>query len=216
MNCYYCQGIDTMEKRDTQFCVYDGPEPFVLESAPASVCRLCGDKSFSEEVVSALEKIKNGEVRAKGFRAFRVYDFRNLEQGEGGASDYGVHSEENPWIHKLRGVRLVEEHGRDYWPEASYFGKDQPRPMLATLFSPLEQANQPVFGAISQWTSAGYKQSGAKYGTSGVIQRSEIFMDVSTPTEEIVAVREATGFSRGYHDHLRAWQEMGRGRQRGK
>ena len=56
MNCYYCKGVDTLEEQNTRFCVYDVPDPFVVEQVPALVCRLCGDKSFSGNVVKALEK----------------------------------------------------------------------------------------------------------------------------------------------------------------
>ena len=79
MNCYYCKGVGTIEERLTRFCAYDIPDPFLMENVPASVCRLCGDKSYSGDVVTALEKIKNREVKASKSRNFRVFDYRQLE-----------------------------------------------------------------------------------------------------------------------------------------
>ena len=79
MNCYYCKGVGTVEERLTRFCAYDIPDPFLMENVPASVCRLCGDKSYSGDVVTALEKIKNREVKASKSRNFRVFDYLQLE-----------------------------------------------------------------------------------------------------------------------------------------
>lgn len=108
MNCYYCQGIDTMEVQNTSFCAYDIPDPFVVENVPASVCRLCGEKSFPEEFVSALEKINTGDAQVTGFRAFRVFDFRNLEGVQAPESSRKIYSTDNPWIQKMGISRLVE------------------------------------------------------------------------------------------------------------
>ena len=80
MNCYYCKGIDTMEQQNTRFCAYDVPSPFLMENVPALVCRLCGEKSYSGEVVSALEKIKNGEAKASDWLTFQVFDFKQLSK----------------------------------------------------------------------------------------------------------------------------------------
>lgn len=80
MNCYYCKGIDTMEQQNTRFCAYDIPNPFLMENVPALVCRLCGEKSYSGEVVSALEKIKNGEAKASNWQTFQVFDFKQLDK----------------------------------------------------------------------------------------------------------------------------------------
>ena len=79
MNCYYCKGIDTVEEKLTRFCAYDVPDPFLMENVPASVCRLCGDKSYSGDVVTALEKIKNREVKPSNSQFFRVFDYCQLE-----------------------------------------------------------------------------------------------------------------------------------------
>ena len=79
MNCYYCKGIDTVEQQPTRFCDWEVPNPFIVENVPAFMCRLCGDKSFSGDTVTALEKIKNGEATANGAQVFHVFDFGKLD-----------------------------------------------------------------------------------------------------------------------------------------
>ena len=81
MNCFYCHGVETIEETTTRFCACDIPNPFIVENVPASVCRLCGDKSYSGEAVDALEKIKNGGCQPAGSRTVQVYDFENLSRG---------------------------------------------------------------------------------------------------------------------------------------
>jgi hypothetical protein len=80
MNCFYCKGVETIEEGTARFCACDASTPFIVENVPASVCRLCGDKSYSGEAVDALEKIKNGECQPAGSRTVQVYDFENLSQ----------------------------------------------------------------------------------------------------------------------------------------
>ena len=91
MNCFYCKGVDTVEEQPTWFCACESPQPFVVENVPASVCRLCGDKSFSAETVAALEKIKNGEAQAGGYQVMQVFDFEQLDKaglpGTAGSQD---------------------------------------------------------------------------------------------------------------------------------
>lgn len=111
MNCYYCKGVDTLEQQNTRFCAYDIPDPFVVEQVPALVCRLCGDKSFSGNVVKALEKIRTGEAQADGFQSFRVFDFGQLANTE--------KSEKNPdgslnaslWEQRMDNSLLLEKRG---------------------------------------------------------------------------------------------------------
>ena len=78
MNCFYCNGVDTVEKGKTHYSACDLPNPFIVENVPASVCRLCGDESFSGETVDALEKIKNGECWSTSVQFVKVFDFENL------------------------------------------------------------------------------------------------------------------------------------------
>ena len=80
MNCDYCHGVETVEKGIARFCACDAPTLFLVENLPASVCRLCGDKSYSGDAVDALEKIKNGECQPASSRIVQVYDFENLSQ----------------------------------------------------------------------------------------------------------------------------------------
>ena len=79
MNCNYCDGIDTVEQGTTRFCAVEAPHPFVVDDVPASICRICGDKSFTAETVTKLEKIKTGEAQTFDFRVFRVFDFNHLD-----------------------------------------------------------------------------------------------------------------------------------------
>jgi hypothetical protein len=79
VDCYYCKGVDTVEEQTTRFCACEIPRPFVVENVPAFVCRLCGDKSFSGETLTALEKIKNGEARVSRVQFIRVFDFDRLD-----------------------------------------------------------------------------------------------------------------------------------------
>lgn len=90
MNCFYCRGVDTIEETTTRFCSCDAASSFVVENLPASVCRLCGDESYSGETVEALEKVKNGDFRPTSVRVLRVFDFENLNQrvGQEGQSSY--------------------------------------------------------------------------------------------------------------------------------
>ncbi len=78
MNCFYCKGVETIEEGTTRFCACDASTPFIVENVPASVCQLCGDKSFSGETVDALQKINNGECRPTSVQFVKVYDFENL------------------------------------------------------------------------------------------------------------------------------------------
>ena len=87
MNCPYCHGVGTLEKRLTRFCAYDIPSPFLVERVPATVCRLCGDKSFSGDVVAALEKIANKEAKVSDLQAFRVFDFCQFDRASERSAD---------------------------------------------------------------------------------------------------------------------------------
>ena len=92
MNCYYCKGVDTVEQRNTRFCVYDIPNPFLVENVPALVCYLCGDKSFSGATVSALNKIKDGEAKAADWQTFPVFDFKELNKARNPEQSGTAHS----------------------------------------------------------------------------------------------------------------------------
>ena len=111
MNCYYCKGANTMEQKSTRFCAYDIEAPFIMENVPASVCRLCGEKSYTDEVVSALEKIRNGEAQVSGFQTFRVFDFRNLDKVDIPESVWIDYYRDNPWAHKVGSSLLLDESG---------------------------------------------------------------------------------------------------------
>ena len=87
MNCHYCHGVGTLEKRLTRFCAYDIPNPFLVERVPATVCRLCGDTSYSGDVVAALEKIANKEAKVSDLQAFRVFDFRQFDRASEHSAD---------------------------------------------------------------------------------------------------------------------------------
>ena len=87
MNCHYCHGVGTLEKRLTRFCAYDIPNPFLVERVPATVCRLCGDKSYSGDVVAALERIRNKEAKVSDLQAFRVFDFYQFDQASERSAD---------------------------------------------------------------------------------------------------------------------------------
>ena len=113
MNCYYCKGVDTLEEKNTRFCVYDVPDPFVVEQVPALVCRLCGDKSFSVNVVKALEKIGTGEAQADGFQSFRVFDFEQLAKTEESEENSGASSNSSLWAQKMNNSLIVEERGSE-------------------------------------------------------------------------------------------------------
>ena len=113
MNCYYCKGVDTLEERNTRLCVYDIPEPFVVEQVPARVCRLCGDKSFTGNVVEALEKIRTGEAQADGFQSFRVFDFKHLVKNEQSEKDSEADLTAPLWAQKMDNNLLLEERGSE-------------------------------------------------------------------------------------------------------
>lgn len=113
MNCYYCKGVDTLEEQNTRFCVYDVPDPFVVEQVPALVCRLCGDKSFSGNVVKALEKIGTGEAQADGFQSFRVFDFKRLAKTEESEGNSSLSSSPPLWAQKMNNSLIVEERGTE-------------------------------------------------------------------------------------------------------
>ena len=82
MRCLYCDGDATIEERQIRFCACDTSEPFIVDNLPARVCRLCGDKSFSDEAISALETIKNGRAGLCTKQPIRVFDFNNLDKVE--------------------------------------------------------------------------------------------------------------------------------------
>ena len=113
MNCYYCKGVDTMEAQNTRFCAYDIPAPFVMENVPASVCRLCGDKSYSGNVVTALEKIKNGKAQVSGFQTFRVFDFKQLDKSKEYGADSSADFSITDWFQKLSFSHPVERLNRE-------------------------------------------------------------------------------------------------------
>ena len=117
MNCYYCKGVNTLEERNTRFCAYDIPDPFVVEQVPALVCRLCGDKSYYGNVVKALDKIRKGEAQADSFRSFRVFDFKQLAKTEEPEKNPGDGLIEPLWAQKMNNSTLVEERGSEISPQ---------------------------------------------------------------------------------------------------
>ena len=78
MNCFYCHGIDTVEKGKTDYCIGELSNPFVVRNVPASICRLCGDESYSGDTVDTLDKIRKGEFQATDSQIMQVFDFDHL------------------------------------------------------------------------------------------------------------------------------------------
>ncbi len=83
MNCYYCKGVDTIEEQAMRLCECEIALPYIVENVPTFVCRLCGDKSYSGETLTVLEKITKGEATARSFQVIQVFDFQQLD-GEPG------------------------------------------------------------------------------------------------------------------------------------
>ena len=81
MRCPYCDGDDTIEEQLTRFCACDAPEPFIVDNLPARVCRLCGDKSFSDKAISALEAIRDGQAGPSSIQSIRIFDFNHPNSG---------------------------------------------------------------------------------------------------------------------------------------
>ena len=132
MNCYYCKGVDTMGEQNTRFCAYDIPNPFVMQNVPASVCRLCGDKSYSGDVVTALEKIKNGEVQVSGFQTFRVFDFKQLDKAEESVADSSVYFSTTAGFQKMSSFPSVEGYNGESGRQSSYVSVELSAPTLYT------------------------------------------------------------------------------------
>ena len=79
MNCYYCKGVDTIEEQTVQLCECESALPYIVENVPTFVCRLCGDKSYSGETLTILEKITKGEALARSLQVIQVFDFQQLD-----------------------------------------------------------------------------------------------------------------------------------------
>lgn len=112
MNCYYCKGVDTVEEEAAPLCECEAYRPYLVEHVPTFVCRLCGDKSYSDETLSALEKITKGEASASSWQVIRVFDFNQLEGGNeqavGGSVDHAADRE-------FRNVPTVILHDKSAW-----------------------------------------------------------------------------------------------------
>ena len=80
MRCDYCHGVNTVEEGLVRFCLEDAPEPYFVENIPAKHCDLCGDKTFSGEVVSVLEKIGEIEFQPVRMQQVKVYDYALLKE----------------------------------------------------------------------------------------------------------------------------------------
>ncbi len=80
MNCFYCHGVDTIEEGKTDYCVGELSRPFVVRNVPASICRLCGDESYSADTVETLDQIRNGDYQPVGSVTLQVFDFERLGQ----------------------------------------------------------------------------------------------------------------------------------------
>ena len=78
MNCYYCKGVNTIEEQAVRLCECETALPYIVENVPTFVCRLCGDKSYSGETLTILEKITKGEALARSFQVIQVFDFQQL------------------------------------------------------------------------------------------------------------------------------------------
>lgn len=91
MNCYYCKGVDTVEEQVVRLCEGEAPKPYIVENVPTFVCRLCGDKSYSGETLSVLEKVMKGDAVAVGTQVMPVFDFQQLD---GDAGQSAVHREQ--------------------------------------------------------------------------------------------------------------------------
>ncbi len=83
MRCYVCHGVDTYEDRVTRFCACDAPEPFIVENVPAKVCSQCGEKAYSAEANTALEKVSNGYAKPTNGWFIPVFDFNDLDNVKG-------------------------------------------------------------------------------------------------------------------------------------
>jgi hypothetical protein len=79
MNCYYCKGVNTIEEQAVRLCECEAALPYIVENVPTFVCRLCGDKSYSGETLTILEKITKGEALAASFQVIQVFDFQRLD-----------------------------------------------------------------------------------------------------------------------------------------
>jgi hypothetical protein len=64
-----------MEERLVRFCAADASPPVFVEGTPALVCKLCGERYYSDATVSALERVKAGSVARKTVVAVDSYVF---------------------------------------------------------------------------------------------------------------------------------------------
>ena len=80
MTCNYCNGVDSIEQQNTRFCACENPAPFIVENVPALVCALCGDKAYSGETLTQLEKVRDNKVSIGKLRPIRVVDFGEIDK----------------------------------------------------------------------------------------------------------------------------------------
>lgn len=213
MNCYYCKGVNTMDQQSTRFCAFDIDDPFIMENVPASVCRLCGEKSYSEEVISAIEKINRGEAQVIGFRAVKVFDFRNLDRVEDFQFGWNTYLTDTPWVRKAEGSRLIEKPKVIIRQEHSYDVSGQPIVSPSAYLAMSRGSNQPLQAEPNPWLFADRQQNVARYGSLDETFSSHVDLIAGIYSSEFEAEQGAMNQARGYHDHLRAWQDMGRGRR---
>jgi len=71
--CFQC-GSSTVKKLITAENWW-GDSLTLVENVPAWVCENCGEQYFDAEVVKELDKMKNGQLKAKRFIQVPVYGF---------------------------------------------------------------------------------------------------------------------------------------------
>ena|SRR5581483_9060283 len=83
MSCWRCGG--SMEEQRVTFCACTASPPVVVKNVPASVCRQCGERSYSTPVLNTLKRIRDGKGPAPRLDYLYAYDFDEAAGNQKGA-----------------------------------------------------------------------------------------------------------------------------------
>lgn len=75
MTCFFCKG--QTEERLTKYIVDLGNVVVIVKNVPARVCQQCGEVTFSDAVVTKLERIV-GMVRQSIMSEVAIFEYKDV------------------------------------------------------------------------------------------------------------------------------------------
>lgn len=88
MACWLCGEIMEPQRVPFRSCASD--RELLVTNVPAMVCTQCGERSFGNDVLAAMERIRDGEAPPPRILALYTYDFDEAAVvRDGGGGDCG-------------------------------------------------------------------------------------------------------------------------------